>query len=164
MFEAVLALTSTNRITSSLSYADKVKSHWILQSIALVCVFAGVLVVFVNKNNLNKEHFTTWHGTFGLFATLSCFPAALHGTATLYNQKIKRYLKPKVTKTLHLMSGITTLALGGITLFLSVYSKWFERNTNRNYFVFVTAQIAVGFTVIWFLAYLSKNCWEKLTR
>lgn len=162
MFEAIITFSSTNSLTKTINYPNKIKYHWILQSGALCCIFIGFLIVYINKNRLNKQHFTSWHGLFGFISVLSCIPTLFNGIAALYNIKLKKYIKPNSLKAIHLFTGLTTFIFGGISLILSVYTKWFERKTNQNEFLFYAGLLITTFTVIWTLIRPIKQFVNKL--
>lgn len=134
----------------------------ILLIAATVLIAAGFAVVFINKTNLNKEHFKTWHGFCGLLSLISGTPALLNGLGALYDVNLKNYIKPNVIKLIHQASGTIAFIFGGITLILSVYTKWFTKNTGGNKYVFLIAFITVLYSFLWTLQRPFLKCLRKM--
>lgn len=127
-----------------------------------VFITIGFIVVFVNKTHLNKEHFKTWHGFFGLLSLISVTPALVNGVGTLYDVNLKAFIKPSIIKLVHQASGSVAFIFGGITLILSVYTKWFTRNTDGNKYVFLIAFITVLYSFLWTLQRPFLKCLRKM--
>lgn len=145
-----------------LNHTWKLRYHWILLTAATVLVAIGFLVAFINKNNLNKGHFKSWHAFFGLLTLTGSTPALINGIGTLYDVNLKSFIKPNVIKLTHQASGSFAFIFGGITLILSVYTDWFIRNTSGNKYVFLTAFITVLFSFLWTLQRPFLKCLRKM--
>lgn len=163
MTEAVLSLSKDNLFTGTLHKVDRVRLHWVFQVIACSLIIIGFIIVFINKDYLNKEHFKTWHGLLGFIGIVCTIPTCLNGIAALYFASLRQLIPPKITKFVHILSGIITLSCGGIALILSVYTKWFERHSNSNIITFLLGLTFASFAVIWSLVRPVITCCRHLT-
>lgn len=145
-----------------MNHTWKIRYHWILLTVATISIAAGFAVVFINKTALNKRHFKTWHGFFGLLSLISGTPALLNGIGALYDVNLKSYIKPNVIKLIHQASGTVAFIFGGITLILSVYTKWFMKNSGGNKYVFLVAFITVLYSFVWTLQRPFLKCLRKM--
>ncbi|RZB39691.1 zinc finger protein 532-like [Asbolus verrucosus] len=151
MTEAILSVSKDNLFTGTLPKAIRVRLHWIFQAIALTFITVGFAIVFINKNYLNKTHFKTWHALFGLIGVVSTIPSTISGVAALFNVNLRHYIKPKINKFIHIVSGIATFGFGGLSLILSVYTHWFARLSNGNIITFALGLGFVVTAVVWTL-------------
>ncbi|XP_018570194.1 cytochrome b561 domain-containing protein 2 [Anoplophora glabripennis] len=151
MSEGILALSKESilRKKFKISGSLKIFLHWTSLTAAAILILIGFLVITINKNRLNKYHYTSWHGLLGLIAVITYIPPCINGVATLYGKDLKAYLNPKIVKLVHVVTGTLCFACGGISLILSVYTKWFARRTNSNLFVFLLGLVITIFPVIW---------------
>lgn len=157
MTEGVLALSKDNFV-SKYCRPFRLRSHWIPLTIAVVLSLAGFLVAFINKNRLNKNHFVSWHALFGLIGLISSIPTCLNGIPVLYKKEIKKYISPKIAKFVHIATGVATVLFGGISLFLSVYSNWFQKRTSRSYVPFLYGLLCVSIATVVVLLKPIRSC------
>ncbi|KAG5873230.1 hypothetical protein JTB14_009049 [Gonioctena quinquepunctata] len=164
MTEGVLIISKENPVGRRLrlNHTMKLRYHWIILTIAFVLSCAGFLIVIINKNNKNKEHFKTWHGLFGLMAIVACIPAVINGTATLFDVELKNFIKPSIIKLIHQASGTIAFLFGGLAVFLSIYSKWFGKNSDNNKYLFLLGFTTTLYSVIWTLQRPLLKCFRKL--
>lgn len=110
--------------------ATKATVHWMIQLAAIFFTSAGFAVIFYNKHLRNKNHFTTWHGFFGLWTMLFVLCQAFQGL-TIYYPGIALF---KATlgqrKQLHAFFGTLVFMLAATTLVLGFFSNWFVKNSN----------------------------------
>lgn len=162
MSEGILLFTPNNTFTKvlSLTHKSRVKYHWIIQIIGIVCSLPGFAVIYINKNLKDKPHFHSWHGLIGLISIICCIPSIISGIAALYCLTLKNYIKPINSKLIHRICGILTFSIGSITVLLSLYTKWFQRNVNDLltiiWFVFILI------IIIWTISHASINVFKKL--
>lgn len=140
MAEAILTLSPSNYLTRRLSRGNRIIVHWVLQALATVSIYAGFLVIVINKNMHNKSHFYTTHAIVGLVAVIGCGITSLDGVITLFGMNFKDWVSPVKTKLIHIVFGMITFLLGMIALALGLYTHWFMRNSNET--------LQVVFTVI----------------
>ncbi|XP_044257916.1 transmembrane reductase CYB561D2 [Tribolium madens] len=162
MTEAILSLSKENLFTGTLPKGIRVRLHWIFQTIACILITIGFVVVYINKDYLNKQHFMTWHGLLGLIGLIFCIPSCLNGIAALYHGSLRQLVRPKIIKFVHILSGIVSFGFGGAALILSVYTKWFERHSNGNIVTFLLGLAFVSIAVVWTLVRPVITCCRQL--
>jgi len=116
---------------SSLIRGDRkwqVRSHWILQVLAVVCGVGGFIIIYINKADRGKQHFTTWHGLLGLIATISCAVQAVAGIGLQYPILIKKFATLAQAKVYHATFGLLNYTLITLVLNLAMWSNWAKRN------------------------------------
>lgn len=145
-------MSKDNIITGTLPKWLRVRLHWISQLIALVLIGTGFAIAYINKNKLNKQHFTSWHAIFGLIGIIGFIPALLDGVLALYHGALRHYISPRYNKFLHFFNGVVAYLFGGAALILSVYTKWFYRHSEGNILSFwlglLLVIVAVGGTLL----------------
>ncbi|KAJ8953014.1 hypothetical protein NQ318_015376 [Aromia moschata] len=151
MTEAVLMLSKENVIPKQLKLNHTIKErlHWVFLTIGALLIAAGFIVVTISKNEKNKEHYTSWHGIFGLIGMIAYIPPCINGIPLLYRRDIGDYVNIRIVKFVHIIGGIVSLTCGGLSLLLSVYTKWFARHTQQSQFIFYFSLLIVAFPVIW---------------
>ncbi|CAM9359323.1 unnamed protein product, partial [Bubo scandiacus] len=70
MTEALLIFSPETSLLRSFSRKVKVRAHWALQLLALLCALLGLGIITYNKHLNGKAHFVTWHGLTGLLTVL----------------------------------------------------------------------------------------------
>lgn len=132
MTEAILMLSKENIFAKRLTHAAKVKFHWYIQILAVSLTVAGFVVVVIAKNQSNRDHFTSWHGKFGLAGVVFSILATLNGCLALYNVDLRKYIKPNLNKLFHIVSGTLAFLFGGISILVVILtSGWFTSRTNE---------------------------------
>lgn len=106
-------------------------------------------MAFFSKEKDKKEHFKSWHALFGLLANVAFVPALLNGIPALYDVELKKIIKPNTNKTIHEISGSIGILFAGISLILSVFTKWFANHSDNNKYLFLAAFISVTFSFLW---------------
>lgn len=149
MTQGILSLLGENVATRKISQKNKIRLHWILQLSASIAVYAGFLVIYINKNLHNKHHFSTWHGIFGLISVSIMFFTSLGGIFALYNYNLKNLIKPVLNKTIHATVGCCTFLSGCITIILGIYSHWFQERSSVYMTIFCV--LLVTFALFWTL-------------
>ncbi|KAF2903855.1 hypothetical protein ILUMI_02314 [Ignelater luminosus] len=162
MSEGILLLAPNNTLTRALSLTHKsrVKYHWIIQIVGIVSSLAGFIVIYINKNLKDKPHFHSWHGLIGLISVIGFIPSIISGIVALYGFALKNYIKPVNSKLIHRICGILTFSIGSITVLLSLYTKWFQRNVND--LLTITWFIFISVILIWTISHASINVFRKL--
>ncbi|XP_037088249.1 cytochrome b561 domain-containing protein 2-like [Pollicipes pollicipes] len=107
-------------------YRHRVTLHWQLQAAAAVLSLAGLAAIFFNKELRGAPHFTSTHGQLGLAAVAAATVQSAGGLLALYATRLPRLVAPRLTKTLHAMSGVVLVALGLYTLRLGLATAWFQ--------------------------------------
>lgn len=151
MSEGILALSKESVLRSKfkISGSLKILLHWSGLTVAAILIGIGFIIITISKNLRNKHHYTSWHGLLGLIAIIAYIPPCINGVMTLYGKDLKHYVKPKIVKLVHVVSGTLCFVCGGLSLILSVYTNWFARKTDRNFYVFLFALVVAAFPIVW---------------
>lgn len=129
MTEAILCFSNENIFTYFLSHKERVTLHWILQTIGGCFITAAFAIIIVSKNSKGKPHFATWHGIFGLIASISVALAMFGGVIAKYSFPLRQTIRPVIVKVLHSLLGVIVYVLMIFTILLGVYSNWFKRHS-----------------------------------
>jgi cytochrome b-561 domain-containing protein 2 len=144
MAEAVMIMSQDNIIASKLARQGRVRLHWILQAGAATFIFAGFLVIVINKNLHNKNHFQSWHSIIGLIFFVCVGITSSGGVVTLYSLRLKQYLRPAKLKLLHNLVGVLTFAIGVVTEIFGIYTLWFPKHASLSAQVVCTVFVVLG--------------------
>nr|CAD7603407.1 unnamed protein product [Timema genevievae] len=144
MAQAIMAMSHDNIFADKLSRQGRVRAHWVLQAFAAIFIFAGFLVIVINKNLNDKPHFVTIHAIVGLIAVILVGLASSGGVATLFSLRLKMLVRPAVMKLVHNILGIVTFSLGVICTILGLFSKWFSDNGGYAAQVICTVVVALA--------------------
>ncbi|KAM4654116.1 transmembrane reductase CYB561D2 isoform 2-T2 [Amazona ochrocephala] len=124
MTEALLIFSPETSVLRSFSRKVKVRAHWALQLLALVCALLGLGIITYNKHLNGKAHFVTWHGLTGLLTVLYAGGQCAGGVLLLYPKLMKNWTLAKL-KLYHATSGLVGYLLGCASLMLGMCSLWF---------------------------------------
>lgn len=125
MTEALLTFSPESSLLRSFSRKAKVRFHWALQLLALICALLGFAIISYNKYLNGKEHFVTWHGQTGLLTVVYASLQCMGGLALLYPKLMKNWTLSKL-KLYHATSGLIGYLLGCASLMLGMCSLWFS--------------------------------------
>ncbi|KFW74693.1 Cytochrome b561 domain-containing protein 2, partial [Manacus vitellinus] len=124
MTEALLIFSPETSLLRSFSRKVRVRAHWVLQLLALLCALLGLGIITYNKHLNGKGHFVTWHGLTGLVAVLYAGGQCAGGVLLLYPKLMKNWTLAKL-KLYHATSGLVGYLLGCASLMLGMCSLWF---------------------------------------
>ncbi|NWH41749.1 C56D2 protein, partial [Chloropsis hardwickii] len=124
MTEALLIFSPETSLLRSFSRKVRVRAHWALQLLALLCALLGLGIIAYNKHLNGKGHFVTWHGLTGLLAVLYAGGQCAGGVLLLYPKLMKNWTLAKL-KLYHATSGLVGYLLGCASLMLGMCSLWF---------------------------------------
>ncbi|XP_019360734.1 PREDICTED: cytochrome b561 domain-containing protein 2 [Crocodylus porosus] len=124
MTEALLVFSPETSLLRSFSRKVKVRFHWVLQLLCLLCALLGLGIISYNKYLNGKSHFVTWHGLTGLLTVLYASMQCMGGLALLYPKLMKNWTLAKL-KLYHATSGLVCYLLGCASLMLGMCSLWF---------------------------------------
>ncbi|NWT66688.1 C56D2 protein, partial [Prunella himalayana] len=124
MTEALLIFSPETSLLRSFSRKVRVRVHWALQLLALLCALLGLGIITYNKHLNGKGHFVTWHGLTGLLAVLYTGGQCTGGVLLLYPKLMKNWTLAKL-KLYHATSGLVGYLLGCASLMLGMCSLWF---------------------------------------
>ncbi|XP_060096011.1 transmembrane reductase CYB561D2 [Heteronotia binoei] len=124
MTEALLAFSPESSLLRPFSRKAKIRFHWALQLLALICAVLGLAFISYNKYINGKAHFATWHSLTGLLTVLYASIQCMGGLVLLYPKLIKNWKLAKL-KLYHATSGLIGYLLGCASLMLGMCSLWF---------------------------------------
>lgn len=124
MSHAFLSMADNNFLTQSLSHQNRVTVHWILQTFALILITIAQTCIFINKNNLNKEHYQTTHSLFGVTTYMLTLVSSIGGIFTKFSLQLKKMMKPVIIKIMHSFAGLLTYMLAMTTICLGINQTW----------------------------------------
>ncbi|KFQ69631.1 Cytochrome b561 domain-containing protein 2, partial [Phaethon lepturus] len=124
MTEALLIFSPETSVLRAFSRKVKVRVHWALQLLALLCALLGLGIITYNKHLNGKAHFVTWHGLTGLLTVMYAGGQCVGGVLLLYPKLMKNWTLAKL-KLYHATSGLVGYLLGCASLMLGMCSLWF---------------------------------------
>lgn len=139
-----MIMSQDNIIVSKLSRQARVRLHWMLQAGAAAFIFSGFLVIVINKNTHNKNHFQSWHSVIGLIFLVFVGITSSGGVTTLYSFRLKQFLKPAKMKLIHNLIGVLTFAIGVVTEIFGIYTQWFLKHAGLSAQVVCTVFVILG--------------------
>lgn len=149
MTEAILSFSTDNFLTKNLTHSDRLSLHWKLQSVAAACIFAGFLCIFCNKIHHDREHFASWHGSFGLWTLLLGAGTIGGGIIAKYGYHYRHIIAPVILKSMHAAFGIGVYILAIFTISLGMYSDWLRGHLSDNIiYVFIVGVFLIEFYVL----------------
>ncbi|XP_035431612.1 transmembrane reductase CYB561D2 [Spodoptera frugiperda] len=128
MTSAMHALTPGDLATGWMPIRLKSARHWILQVLAGTIILTGFIIIVTNKFINGANHFTSYHGKFGLASFIFLLMTMLGGLGALNSLKLKHYLPPIYTKLIHTSAGLLTFCLGITTILLGFFSNWWKKD------------------------------------
>lgn len=123
MVQGILAVSGQS-IFADTSAKKRVSSHWIFQTLALLLITIAQSSIYLNKNNNGYPHYQTIHSYFGLATYIGTVIGSLGGTANLYSNSLKNFIKPIQLKVGHAMAGSTVYVTAIITICLGINQTW----------------------------------------
>ncbi|KAK3705447.1 hypothetical protein QZH41_019901 [Actinostola sp. cb2023] len=130
MTEAIMLFSPQSSVLPTLSRATKAQVHWMIQLGAITFTSTGFAVIIYNKYLYGKNHFTSWHGWFGLATMIMVFLQALQGVSIFYPSFALFKAKLGQRKQLHALFGTLVFMLASTTIVLGYFSSWFVNKTN----------------------------------
>ncbi|CAG4952700.1 unnamed protein product [Colias eurytheme] len=147
----VLSLYSYNGWSASLSFRNRRRCHWILQTVGSLLAIVGSIVMMREK----KTNFTSIHGKLALAALiLTCF-GLLNGVMSLYKATFQRFVAFDTLKSSHLLCGTAALTTSSVCLAFG-FNKDSFKNWSSPYFSYVMMAIVFTYTIV----IISKPCYD----
>jgi len=129
MFEGIAVFSKSASLVPTISRASKVNIHTYAILAGMLLVFGGFAAIYINKERLGKDHFTSWHGILGVITiTYACLQSLL-GAMAKYFKYVGKYLKVKLVdlKLYHATSGLLTYTMVTGSLILGLWSSWADK-------------------------------------
>ncbi|XP_015607715.1 cytochrome b561 domain-containing protein 2 [Cephus cinctus] len=147
IMEAILSVSGEPTITSRLTRTRRIDLHWLLNVLGLSCIVAGFSIVFINKENYNRNHITTPHAKLGLSAIIIAIIVCIGGILAKNTRWVYPTVRPLFIKVCHVCLGIIAAILLLATVINGTYkSFWPGTDLGRN-LVFASFVIG-GFLVL----------------
>lgn len=132
MIQAAMILVADKSIVGLLpsagNRASKIFLHTVIQSLSVTLYAAGFAFIFANKWLKGKNHFTTYHGMFGLVTlVLGAISNFLLGLILYFECKnfVEKFgLKLLQVKKAHRWSSLAVFVFGMLTILLSLASDF----------------------------------------
>uniref|UniRef100_A0A8B9Q106 ascorbate ferrireductase (transmembrane) n=1 Tax=Apteryx owenii TaxID=8824 RepID=A0A8B9Q106_APTOW len=148
MTEALLVFSPESSPLRSFSRKVKVRVHWALQLLALLCALLGLGIISYNKHLNGKAHFVTWHGLTGLLTVLYASMQCAGGVVLLYPKLMKNWTLAKL-KLYHATSGLVGYLLGCASLMLGMCSLWFTTSvTGISWYLLMLCPILTSLVIM----------------
>jgi hypothetical protein len=148
--EAVFAISGEANVSKRLSRPGRVSLHWILNTVGLCLLVAGLAIIVINKDRHGHPHFGTTHGQLGLATIVIAFLVAGFGVLANNARWLYPRVRPVLLKVLHACAGILLTVLLLASLINGTYRAWWTRigasETGRS-LVFASLFVA-GFVVL----------------
>jgi len=119
--------TPRQRGTSGLIHASAMGA-------ALLLTIAGFAVMYQNKKVHNKEHFTSWHGKFGLATfVVTLFQALILGLPSYFTSIRPSTVPLLQLRKVHAGSAVLFSILAATTLLLGFQTSWFQKQITGSF-------------------------------
>lgn len=136
-FACCIVLPETLRALSGHSlfntFTSKILSHYWLVVITELLAFTGFYVIYINKNEHGKPHFTSYHAWIGILMIMSMPLQSLIGRKIAFiGDIVTKYVFPDSAKsTLRIVHktylGKLLLLMMGVSMLLGSMSNWAKR-------------------------------------
>lgn len=129
MSEAIVVLASDNTLTASLSRRANKHLHWILQALGLILNLVGIGMMY----NVKSIHFRSIHGILGLTSLVIICVMTIFGYPVWIAWKLRKFVRPVITKFFHSFLGIAGFVIGMITQCYGYKKFWVYHVTKMKY-------------------------------
>ena len=118
-------------IFGSLPHKTKVNLHWLLNTLGIVSILTAYAAIYMNKEDADKPHLTTWHGIIGLITIIYTSVQYVAGyNLTVFYQLVSRFIPYRQLATYHATSGTVLFVLACSSMCLGINSNWFSSQTS----------------------------------
>ncbi|XP_063978851.1 transmembrane reductase CYB561D2-like [Diachasmimorpha longicaudata] len=121
ILEGVFSISGEANLSHRLSRANRVTTHWIMNTVGLTLMFIGLIIIVVNKNRHDKPHFQTTHGQLGLSSIVIASVVAFFGILTNNTRWLYPRVRPIFMKVAHGFGGMAMTILFVATIINGVY-------------------------------------------
>lgn len=126
IIEGVFSISGEALLSHKLSRANRITIHWIMLTTGLCLILSGLIIAIVNKNNLNKDHFVSFHAILGLTTIVLASLVAIFGIIANNTRWLYPRIRPVLIKVLHAFGGITMTILFIASVIAGSYTHWLE--------------------------------------
>ncbi|XP_044010461.1 transmembrane reductase CYB561D2-like isoform X2 [Aphidius gifuensis] len=143
IFEGVFSISGEANLNQKVSRINRITIHWILHTIGLSLMYIGLIVIIINKNIHDKEHFTTLHGKIGLASVILATFVGLFGVLANNTRWLYPKVRPILLKVVHGYGGIGMTILFLITIINGSWNYAFPDNSTSQILVLLSFIIAI---------------------
>lgn len=137
------------------THSVKVRWHWMLQAGMAVSALTGFIIITANKMLNGSPHYTSWHGTFGLYVMATLTFQLSGGVLHMYPEVLPFKIRLVTMKRMHALFG-TVIFTGGMgVVSLGLYSSWFAANADERQWLFCA--ICLIMTELYILMQVLRN-------
>jgi len=139
MFQAIHIFSMDDTSYSrSLTRRKQILIHSCLQIGTVICSTIAFTAIYLNKQQRNKPHFTSWHGLIGFITFIWSLLQAIGG---LFLTILQRYIRCfgltyAQLRIYHATSGVLVFTLSCFVLVLGLASNWFRTKMPNNTIIY----------------------------
>ncbi|CAL1541780.1 unnamed protein product [Lymnaea stagnalis] len=132
MLEGIVIFSKSSSLFPSLTRPWKASIHYWLMGSGVSFTIAGLVIIYLNKEQAGKSHFTSWHGLFGVITVGYACAQSTGGALAKYYKYVGGIIKIRLAdlKLYHATSGLLAYLLITVTLILSLQSNWAVSSIN----------------------------------
>lgn len=144
MPEAILLFSPWfSPIKSGTPRSTRVRWHWVAQICMYLMAATGFAVITANKMLNGSPHYTSWHGTMGLYLMAAVTFQISGGVVQMYPEIIPFKIRLVTLKRIHALFGSLVFIGGTAVLSLGLYTSWFVANVDNSVWVMSVSCLAV---------------------
>ena len=118
-----MSLYSGNTWTLLKRKNSKVQIHWILQGTGFTLIITGIVIEYIDKDKIGREHWEALHSIVGLTSAVFMLFAFALGISAYFSQKLKIYYKPLYVKIFHNVIATVTFITGMSSIIIAYFTK-----------------------------------------
>lgn len=132
MLEGIVIFSKSSSLLPNLTRPRKASIHYWLMGSGVSCTIGGLVVIYLNKEQAGKSHFTSWHGLFGALTVGYICAQSIGGNLAKYHKYVGDIIKIRLAdlKFYHATSGLLAYIFITVTLILSLQSNWAVSSIN----------------------------------
>lgn len=112
MTEAIMSFYSINSWSRAHTRRTKTRIHYVLMGLGALFAWSGMIVMFIFRQQTDRPHISSTHAIFGLISFIVTILGVVSGTATLWSFRLRAYLRPLMSKCLHILLGLIVFVTG----------------------------------------------------
>ncbi|XP_016304023.1 cytochrome b561 domain-containing protein 1-like [Sinocyclocheilus anshuiensis] len=137
MTEGILLFSAEGSPFCFKSRKWKVRLHWFLQALLLVCGATGFGFMVASKNIKEHPHFTSWHSLLGVATMAATMLQAICGVFLLFPKLISTRSFPRL-RLYHATCGLVAYLLASVTVMSAMFTDWFQASvTGTVWYIFL---------------------------
>uniref|UniRef100_A0A0B7AGH3 ascorbate ferrireductase (transmembrane) n=2 Tax=Arion vulgaris TaxID=1028688 RepID=A0A0B7AGH3_9EUPU len=126
MVEGIVIFSKSSSLFPNMSRPTKASIHYLLMGGGVSCMIAGLVAIYLNKEQAGKPHFKSWHGLLGVITVGYACAQSSGGALAKYHKYVGPIIKIRLAdlKLYHATSGLLAYLLVTVTLLLSLQTSW----------------------------------------